>query len=123
MIGNKILLDTNIILYLFEGDKTVYNFLKDKELYCSVITELEITSYKEYTSIERKKAIEFFSICNVENINNSIKEFVIEVRKKAKIKLPDAIILATAMHLELPLFTADKGLKGVSGVDIILFEK
>ena len=39
MSGNRMVLDTNIILYLFAGDKTLSEFLQDKQGYVSVITE------------------------------------------------------------------------------------
>ena len=36
-----------------------------------------------------------------------------------KIKLPDAIIAATAIHYNLPLLSADKGFKNISGLTLI----
>lgn len=42
MSGNKLFIDTNIALYLLNGDETLSTFLYGKELYISVITELEL---------------------------------------------------------------------------------
>lgn len=42
MNGNKLFLDTNVILYLLGGDETLAIFLDKKQLYISVITELEL---------------------------------------------------------------------------------
>ncbi len=42
MNGNKLFLDTNIILDLLNGDETLAEFLNGKQLYISVITELEL---------------------------------------------------------------------------------
>lgn len=53
MNGNKLLLDTNTILYLLNGDETLADFLEQKELYISVITELELLSYKNITATEQ----------------------------------------------------------------------
>ena len=39
----------------------------------------------------------------------TIKEKTIEIRKKYKTKLPDAIVTASAIVNNLPLITADKG--------------
>ena len=47
MSGNKLVLDTNIVLYLLAGDKTVAEFLQDKQGYVSVITELELIGYPD----------------------------------------------------------------------------
>ena len=46
MNGNKFLLDTNAVLYILGGDETLSDFLFEKELYISVITEMELLSYK-----------------------------------------------------------------------------
>jgi predicted nucleic acid-binding protein len=49
MNGNSLLLDTNIILYLLNGDETLIPLLEEKNLFVSFITELELLSYKELT--------------------------------------------------------------------------
>jgi len=45
MSGNKLFLDTNIILYLLAGDTTLADLLDEKQLYVSVISEMELLSY------------------------------------------------------------------------------
>ena len=45
-------MDTNIVLYLLSGDKTLANFLQDKQGYVSVITELELIGYPDITTRE-----------------------------------------------------------------------
>lgn len=47
MNGNKLLLDTNIILYLLNGDNTLVDILQGKTPYISFITELELFSFKK----------------------------------------------------------------------------
>lgn len=49
MNGNKLFLDTNIILYLLNGDLTLAELLNQKQLYISDITELELLAYKNIT--------------------------------------------------------------------------
>lgn len=44
MIGNNLLIDTNIALYLLEGGKTIATVLDGKDVYVSEITELELLS-------------------------------------------------------------------------------
>ena len=55
MNGSKLFLDTNIILYLLNGDQTLAELLNGKQLYISVITELELLAYKKYYGKRRKK--------------------------------------------------------------------
>jgi predicted nucleic acid-binding protein len=42
------------------------------------------------------------------------------IRQNNKIKLPDAIIAATAMQYGLPLVTADKGFSKITNLDLLL---
>ncbi len=62
------------------------------------------------------------SDCIIIDINPSIKNTTIEIRQKHKVKLPDAIIAATANSLDLPLVTADKDFKTIEDLTLILFE-
>jgi predicted nucleic acid-binding protein len=45
-------LDTNIVLYLLSGDKTIADFLNKKQGYVSVITELELIGYPDISDTE-----------------------------------------------------------------------
>jgi predicted nucleic acid-binding protein len=123
MNGNKLFLDTNIILYLLNGDKTLAELLNQKQLYISVITELELLAYKGITAKEEKVIKEFVSQCKVININNNIKLETIRVRKAYKTKLPDSIIIASALYLDLPLITSDVEFKKVEELALVQYER
>lgn len=41
MNGSNILLDSNIVLYLLNGEETLVPLLEDKRLYVSFVTQLE----------------------------------------------------------------------------------
>jgi predicted nucleic acid-binding protein len=122
MNGNKLFLDTNIILYLLDGDETLAELLNGKQLYISVITELELLAYKGITAKEEKIINEFVSQCKTITINNAVKQETIRVRKTYKTKLPDSIIIATALYLDLPLITSDVEFKKVEELGLILYE-
>ena len=51
MNGNKLFIDTNIILYLLNGDITLAEILNNKQIYISVITELELFSFRNITNV------------------------------------------------------------------------
>ena len=110
MSGNKILLDTNVIIYaskqLLDIDKFVNSY---DEFYVSIITYLEVYGYEFSKSNEKDLVDELFKNIEIVDLNKEISEFVIEIRKNKvkKIKLPDAIILATSKFLDIPLLTAD----------------
>jgi len=123
MNGNKLLLDKNAILYVLSGDETLASFLNGKELLISVITELELLSFKDITQKETKTITSFLSELKIENISEEIKKKTIEIRRSTSLKLPDCIIAATAIALNIPLITSDKQLSTVKGLDIVLYEK
>ena len=54
-------------------------------------------------------------------MNSEIKDLTIEIRKKAKLKLPDSIIAATAYYSKTPLLTSDKQFRQIEELEIILY--
>lgn len=123
MNGNKLLLDTNAVLYLLGGDETLATFLNGKDLYLSIISELELLSYKKISLREQKIITSFLAELKIENITEEIKRNAIEIRKNTNLKLPDCIIAATSITLDIPLITSDKQLSNLQGLNIILYEK
>ena len=122
MSGNKLFLDTNIILYLLDGDETLAKLLHEKQLYISVITELELLSFKDITLKEEKIIREFVTQCKVTHLNDVIKQECIRIRKTYGTKLPDSIIMATSLYLDLPLITSDAEFKKVDEITLIYYK-
>ena len=123
MSGNKFLLDTNAILYMLGGDITLSEFLYEKQLYISIITEMELLSYKNITIKEQKIITSFLKELIVININDDIKVNTIELKKKFHLKLPDCIIAGTSLWLKIPLITSDKQFKTLTNFDLVYYEK
>ncbi|MEM8900841.1 MAG: PIN domain-containing protein, partial [Bacteroidota bacterium] len=88
MIGNSILVDTNIILYLLNGDKTLETILDQKELNISVVTELELLSFPELSPVEESSIRNLLSGLNVINLTPEIKDNAIKLRRGYNLKLP-----------------------------------
>lgn len=122
MSGNKLLVDTNVVLYLLSGDKTVADLLDKKQIYLSFISELELLGYPGITSTEIQKVENFLDQCKIVDINEDIKTEAVRLKRKNRIKLPDAIIAATSVYLDMPLFTADEGFGGIEGINLILYD-
>ena len=122
MSGNKLFIDTNIVLYLLNGDQTLAQLLHEKQLYISFITELELLAYQGITEGEQKIIEDFVNQCKVITLNNSIKKETIRVRKSYNTKLPDSIIIASALYLDLPLITSDVEFKKVDELTLIQYE-
>ena len=123
MNGNSILLDTNIVLYLLNGDKTLIPLLENKQLFVSFITEIELLSYKGIKAKDQTILKEFLSECLIIDINQLIKENAVEIRKKYSLKLPDCIIIATSLYLNIPIISADKEFSKAEIADLVLYQK
>ena len=123
MNGNSVLIDTNIVLYILSGDKTLSDLLFNKKLYVSFITQLELLSYPNLDKEEKLVIKQFLNDCVIIDINNRIKEEVIKIKNLRKIKLPDSIILGTSAYLRIPVITSDSDFNKVDSVDVIYYEK
>jgi predicted nucleic acid-binding protein len=110
MNGSKALLDTNIIIFASKQKFDIAGLLeKYDEFYASIITYMEVYGYN-FDNLQEKEAIdELFMGLEIIEVNKNIAEHVIFYRKNKykKIKLPDAIILATAKFLNADLITDD----------------
>jgi predicted nucleic acid-binding protein len=121
MSGNNILVDTNLIILGIGGNHQVRELLEDHSLFISVITEIELLSIPFNNSQDEKLMRSFISNCFTIDLDSEVKQQTIAIRKKSKVKLPDAIIAASSIVKKLPLFTADKGFGKISGLNVVLF--
>ena len=96
MNGNKLFVDTNILIYLLQGEADIANILNEKDIVISVITELELKSFPKLSSKDSKLIDALINDCQVINLNEDIKKLAVEFRKSRKLKLPDAIVAASA---------------------------
>jgi predicted nucleic acid-binding protein len=122
MNGNELFIDTNIVLYLLNGDKTIANILDGKSIYISFITELELLGFKGLPSEQIPIIEDFLGDVNILGIDSETKSIVISLRKKYSIKLPDAIIAASSIKQGLSTLTADKGFGKIKELDSIIYE-
>jgi predicted nucleic acid-binding protein len=123
MNGNSILLDTNIVLYLLKGEETLIPILEEKNLFLSFITQLELLGTRYLNPDDTFKIKQFISECTVIDIMPEIKEIAISIRQNYNIKLPDCIIIATSLWLNMPLISADKEFTKIDIADLIYFKR
>lgn len=123
MNGDKYLIDTNIAIYLFDGDDILSKLLQNQQIFLSIINEIELSSFHYRTEDDLLIFENFISSCTILNISEPVKLQAIFIRKNYKLKLPDCIIASTAISQHLPLITADKSFQKVPELDLILYEK
>ncbi len=110
-----IVLDTNVVLYFLGGRLT--NPLPSGQYFVSVITEIELLSYPSLSSDEEIQIRDFLSKITVIGIDENIKKLAIALRKEYRLRLPDAIIAATAQSLNATLFTNDVRLANLTKIN------
>jgi predicted nucleic acid-binding protein len=120
MSGDSILADTSLIINLFNGVKEIEELISGRSLFISVISEIEVLSFPNITPSEKTLIKDFLSGCYIIDMEPAIKDITIEIRSKYKVKLPDAIIAATAIYFDLPLFTMDKGFKKIADLQAVI---
>jgi predicted nucleic acid-binding protein len=107
MLNNSFVLDTNIIIdFLEKKDAT----LPKGERFFSVITEMELFSSPALTQNNEIERRNFLSKMIVVPFKDVIKNEAIRIRRFGSpcLKLPDAIIAATAVVLNATLVTSDE---------------
>lgn len=108
------LLDTNIVLGFLKAHNGIThyfnNHLLGKALSVSQITHMELLGFPSITQEEEKVIHEFLSFIIILPINDLIANKAINLRRNTKLKLPDAIIAATAIINEATLVTCDNSL-------------
>ena len=105
MNGNKALFDSNVIIYLSKREISLSFLDQFDAFFISVITYMEILGYPFSNPREEKFIKELLSFFRTIYIDHRVADITIEIRKKKRIKLPDAIIAATAISENLHLVT------------------
>lgn len=106
-MGQGYLVDTNTIIDYLENklpeksNKLIDNII----IQFSVISRIELLVWKKVTEDQVKILNEFINSSTVFDLNESIILKSIEIRRNYRLKLPDAIIAATAVVNNLPLLT------------------
>lgn len=118
----NILIDTNIALYFLAGDKKLAELLDNAVIHLSFISELELLSYPELKKEEQQGIEKFIEDCVVVDINHRIKRKTVTIRQQSNLKLPDAIIAATAIAEQLPFLSADNDFEKVESLQLFSYE-
>ena len=109
-MGQTTLLDTNIFIYLTKGglDESTLLRLRNATISgfnLSVISKIELLGYTFPTIEEKEQTESFIQSSTIFALTDDIVDKTIELRKAHKIKLPDAIIAATALVHDLILIS------------------
>jgi predicted nucleic acid-binding protein len=121
MSGSNLFADTNFFVYVLKGHRSVRPYL-NRNFFISEITEMELLGENGISPIALKTKAEIIENCFLVNFNSDIKKIAIRIKQKTPLKLPDAIIAASAIYTRIPLITADKEFLKVSELDVELLK-
>ena len=111
------LIDTNIIVYYLKGEQVAVSFLRTNrgKLSISSITWMETLSYP-FSADEDLVVRKFLQEFRLIEISAPVMELTVEIRRMKKMKLPDAIIAASAIQNHLILVT--RNIKDFNGTKV-----
>ncbi len=122
----KYLWDTNIVIYYLQqqfspnAEKYIDSLLLKSPPVISAITEIELLCWKTKSKKDIQVLQSFISDSFVIELEQTIKNKTAEIRKTSNIKLPDAIIAATAILYDLELVSRNtKDFKNIKGLSLI----
>ena len=113
MSGERVVVDTSVLIDLAGGDQTSAIALDGLEVTISVIAFIEFLSWPKLTESGLTIAKALLHQYTIENIGPAIRDYAAWIKRTYKLKLPDAVIAATAKHLNAPSITRDKGFRKV----------
>ncbi len=109
-IANRYLLDTNILIYYFNGEPTVQPILDEilsshAQGFYSPITWTELLAYPELSPEEAEKIRQFLRLLTVISFTEAVLEQAAKLRRDFRTPLPDALIAACALEAACTLVT------------------
>jgi len=125
-MGIKYIWDTNTVIYYLQqqfppsAEKFMDSLVNEARPVISAITEIELLCWKSATDKDSEVLNSFISDVLVVELEQLIKYKAVDIRKRHKIKLPDAIIAATALVYELILVSRNvSDFKNIEGLQAI----
>ncbi|GHV81234.1 hypothetical protein AGMMS49944_30250 [Spirochaetia bacterium] len=122
--NRPVVFDTNVVIKYINrkpGFIDLATEYADDECHISFITRIEVLAFPGISAAEKERAVRFMQSVLIIPIDDEIEATAIEVRRKYRPKLPDAIIAATALEAGATLVTGDGHLskKHIPGLHII----
>lgn len=125
-MGIKYLWDTNTAIYYLQqqfppgAEKFMDDLLKDEQPVISAITEIELLCWKTATEKDLEVLHNFIYDALVIELEQPIKLKTADIRQTYRIKLPDAIIAATALVYDLTLLSRNTSdFSSINGLKIV----
>ena len=113
---NEYVPDTNICLHVLRG--TLLGSLPTGHYSISAVTEIELFAKPNLSLAERQDIQAFLSKLTIIELPQKVRDEAARTRIATGLKLPDAIIAATALTLGAELLSNDRQLARVPGLTV-----
>jgi predicted nucleic acid-binding protein len=115
------LLDSNILIEYLNGNDRIVSYLDsiaiEGNCIISIISKIELISAPKLTTNEIKNILLFLENFQEMNLTDEIALKAAEIRRKNKLKLPDAVIAATALVSNATLVSGDEVFKKLKFIE------
>lgn len=111
----RFLLDTSTAIHFLGG--TLLEPLPEGEFALSVISEIELLSFPGISAGDETAIRQFIQRVYRLPLNDDIRDQAVSLRRSLRLKLPDAVIAATAIVWDGVLLTHDGVLLNLTGLE------
>jgi predicted nucleic acid-binding protein len=123
MSGSRYLLDTNAIVALLQGNSKLLQLLQNADwIGISIISQIEFLAFSGLSPSDIQVFQQFLQRIEVVSLmagDTVLIQQIIQLRQQYRLKLPDAIVAATALQSNAKLVTADQEFAKVSTLTVI----
>ncbi len=120
------LLDTNVLIYHLQlalNDTLTQQLgqaMQTQRAFISVITRIEMLAWKGHTDLSLRQTTDLINLLPEFSLSEAVIAQTVRIRKTFGLKLPDAMIAATAVVHGCQLMTANESdFKRVTGLDLL----
>ena len=121
----SVVLDSNILIYFLNGAldaqaRSVFERAIGIGARMSVVTRIEVLGWSQHTDGSYLRASNLLRQVSEVPLMEEIVRRGIDIRRQRRIRLPGAVIAATALEMDLPVMTRNTtDFGGVQGLEVI----
>ena len=114
MEKNRFLLDSNVLIDTLNQKLNLLGFLNnfpDCEVYINLVVEIEVLAKSGMSEQEEAEVRALLDSFKWVEIGKSVREIAVQIRRTKELRLPDALIAASAITLNATVLSNDPHLR------------
>lgn len=125
MNGKRLLLNSNAVIALLQGNQQVLEYVDAADwIGICIITAIEFLCFARLTATDRQLFEQFVSQIEVVGLDpndSRLIDQIVQIRRSSGAKLPDAVIAGAAVCRDACLVSADQRLPTIENLQILTF--